>query len=181
MLDKLIDLLWSVWQDLIPIIVVQPYNNCVQTRMGRLLRILPGGGWYWKIPLMDHIVTERVVPRTERLTGLATTTLDGKSIGFDAVITCRVADVQKAVMEVNDLKDAIADTCAGIIGTELSSRVWLDIVGGEAVEGLTAACRKRGWRWGVEIQLVQLTGVAPVKNLRVSLSSHAHMVGRDEV
>lgn len=173
MLDKLLDFLREIWNDLIPLEVVPPYNGGVQLRMGRPLRLLHGGEWYWKIPFADHIITEPVVPRTEKLTGLATTTSDGKAIGFDAVITYRISDVQKALLEVNDLKDAIADTCAGIIGTELSNREWSAIIHGDTVEELTAACRKRGWKWGVEIQLVQLTGVAPVKNLRVSLSGHA--------
>jgi len=172
-LDKLLDFLKEIWNDLIPVEVVPPYNGGVQLRMGKLLRALEGGRWYWKVPFADHILTESVVPRTERLTGLATTTMDGKAIGFDAVITYRISDVQKALLEVNDLKDAIADTCAGIIGTELNNAVWLDIVHGNTVETLTKACRARGWKWGVEIQLVQLTGVAPVKNLRVSLSGHA--------
>jgi regulator of protease activity HflC (stomatin/prohibitin superfamily) len=176
MLDKLLEFLKEIWNDLIPVEVVPPYNGGVQLRMGKLLRVLEGGGWYWKIPFADHIITEHVVPRTERLTGLATTTMDGKAIGFDAVITYKISDVQKALLEVNDLKDAIADTCAGIIGTELHSAVWEDVIRGELVETLTAACRKRGWKWGVEIQLVQLTGVAPVKNLRVSLSGHSQHV-----
>jgi regulator of protease activity HflC (stomatin/prohibitin superfamily) len=174
MLDKLLDFLREIWNDLTPIEVVPPYNGGVQLRMGRFLRVIEGGHWYWKVPFADHIITEHTVPRTERLTGLATTTSDGKAIGFDAVITYRISDVQKALLEVNDLKDAIADTCAGIIGTELNERVWSDIIHGNVVESLTAACRRRGWKWGVEIQLVQLTGVAPVKNLRVSLSGHAH-------
>ncbi len=175
MLDKLLDWLREIWNDLIPIEIVPPYNGGVQLRMGKLLRVLEGGHWYWKIPFADHMITDHVVPRTERLTGLATTTSDGKAIGFDAVITYRISDVQKAVLDVADLKDAIADSCAGIIGTELSNKTWIEIVHGETVEELTAACRKRGWKWGVEIQLVQLTGVAPVKNLRVSLSGHAHI------
>jgi len=174
-LDKLFEFLKEIWNDLIPIEVVPPYNGGVQLRMGKLLRVLDGGRWYWKVPFADHILTESVVPRTERLTGLATTTVDSKAIGFDAVVTYRISDVQKALLEVNDLKDAIADTCAGIIGTELSNRSWADIVHGETVEALTKACRARGWRWGVEIQLVQLTGVAPVRNLRVALSGmNAH-------
>lgn len=175
MLDKLFELLHAIWNDLIPIEVLPPYNGGVQLRMGQLLRVLEGGKWYWKIPFADHIITEPVVPRTERLIGLATTTLDNKAVGFDAVITYRISDVQKALLEVNDLKDVIADSCAGIIGTELSNATWANIIHGETVESLTAACRKRGWKWGVEIQLVQLTGVAPVKNLRVSLSGHAHI------
>jgi regulator of protease activity HflC (stomatin/prohibitin superfamily) len=172
-LDKLLEFLKEIWNDLIPVEIVPPYNGGVQLRMGALLRVLEGGRWYWKIPFADHVITEPTVPRTERLTGLATTTADGKAIGFDAVITYRVSDVSKALLEVHDLKDAIADSCAGIIGTELSNVVWAHIINGDMVDSLTAACRKRGWRWGVEIQLVQLTGVAPVKNLRVSLSGHA--------
>ena len=173
MLDKLLDFIVSIWNDLTPVEVIPPYNGGVQLRMGKLLRSLEGGGWYWKVPFADHIITEHTVPRTERLTGLATTTSDSKAIGFDAVITYRISDVQKALLEVSDLKDAIADSCAGIIGTELSNSSWADIVHGDTVELLTKACRARGWKWGVEIQLVQLTGVAPVKNLRVSLSGHA--------
>jgi len=175
MLDKLLDFLKEIWNDLIPVEVVPPYNGGVQLRMGAVLRVLEGGAWYWKIPFADHIITEHVVPRTERLTGLATTTVDGKAIGFDAVITYRISDVRKALLEVADLKDAIADSCAGIIGTELSNVSWVHIINGDMVDPLTASCRKRGWKWGVEIQLVQLTGVAPVKNLRVSLSGHAHV------
>ena len=175
MLDKLLDWLREVWHELVPIAVLHPYDGAVHLRMGKPLRVLEGGRWYWKIPFADDILNEHVVPRTDRLTGLATTTSDGRAIGFDAVITWRISDVQKAMLEVSDLKDAIADSCAGIIGTELSNRTWIDIIHGATVDELTAACRKRGWRWGVEIQLVQLTGVAPVKNLRVSLSGHARL------
>jgi regulator of protease activity HflC (stomatin/prohibitin superfamily) len=175
MFDKLIDILREIWSELVPVEIVHPYNGGVQLRMGRLLRVLEGGSWYWKIPFADAVLTDHTVPRTERLTGLATTTVDGKAIGFDAVITYRISDIQKALLEVSALKDAIADSCAGIVGTELSNTTWTDIVHGNTVDALTAACRKRGWKWGVEIQQVQLTGVAPVRNLRVSLSGHAHL------
>lgn len=175
MFDKLFEILTNIWNYLVPIEIVHPYNGTVQLRMGKFLRVLEGGNWYWKIPIIDHTLTEHVVPRTERLTGLATTTIDGKAIGFDAVITYRVSDIQKALLDVTDLKDAIADSCAGIIGTELSNTKWDEIVHGNTVDALTSACRKRGWKWGVEIQQVQLTGVSPVKNLRVSLSGHTRL------
>ena len=174
MFDKLFDVLAGIWHELVPVEVLPPYVGGVQLRMGKFKRVLEGGRWYWKIPFADYMVTSDVVPRTERVTGLATTTVDGKAIGFEAVITYRISDVQKALLDVHDLKDAIADSCVGIIGTELSNAKWDDIIHGETVELLTAACRKRGWRWGVEIQLVQLTGIAPVKNLRVSVAGQVH-------
>jgi regulator of protease activity HflC (stomatin/prohibitin superfamily) len=172
--DRIFDILSVIWHDLMPVVAVDPYEGAVQLRMGAFKRVLEGGNWYWKIPFVDRIIPEHVVPRTERLNGLATTTVDGKAIGFDAVITYCISDIKKATLQVSDLKDAIADSCAGIIGTELSNSTWEDIVHGKTVEMLTTACRKRGFKWGVEIQQVQLTGVAPVKNLRVSLSGHGH-------
>ena len=66
------------------------------------------------------------------------------------------------------MKDAVADTCAGVIGTELSNKEWGAIRNGEVSEYLTAVCRKRGWKWGIEVHAVQLMGVALVKNLRIS-------------
>lgn len=174
MWDKLLDFLSSIWNELLPIAVLNPYTGGIQIRMGKVFRVLEGGNWYWKIPFADYILHDFVVPRTERLTGLATTTQDGKTIGFDAVITYSIQNIQKALLEVHDLKDAIADSCAGVIGTELNNRLWADIIHGDTVDALTEACRKRGVKWGVKIQLVQLTGVAPVKNLRVSLSGHTH-------
>lgn len=170
MFDKLFEILGGLWAQLIPLKILDPYEGGVMLRMGAFRRLLEGGRWYWRIPFVDQSICEHIVPRTERVTGLATTTTDGKSVGFDAVVTYRISDVQKALLDVSDLKDAIADSCAGIIGTELSNSSWDDIVHGKTVENLTAVCRKRAWKWGVEIQQVQLTGVAAVRNFRVSLN-----------
>lgn len=170
MFDRLFEILQSIWTALLPFTVLDPYEGGLLIRLGKFKREL-GPGFHWVLPFhIDRVIPEHTVPRTERIYGLATTTKDGKGIGFDAVVTWRINDLQKSILEVSDLKDAIADACAGIIGTELSNSTWEDVLHGNTVEGLTAACRKRGWKWGVEIQQVQLTGVALVKNLRVSLS-----------
>lgn len=171
MFDRIFDVLVGIWEHLVPIVVVDPYEGAVQIRMGAFLRELKSGSWYFKIPFADRVIPEHVVPRTERIGGLATTTSDGKAVGFEVVVTYRINDIVKATLEVSDLKDAIADSCAGIIGTELSASSWNDIVHGNTTENLAAACRKRGWRWGVEIMSVQLTGVCQVRNFRISSGS----------
>jgi regulator of protease activity HflC (stomatin/prohibitin superfamily) len=173
MFDRLLDIVVALWESLMPFVILDPYEGGIMLRLGSFRRELVGGKLYWRIPWADRVIPVNVVPRTERLTGLATTTSDGHAVGFDAVVTYQISDLKKAVLEVDDMKDVIADSCAGIIGTELSNATWQDILHGKTVEGLTAACRKRGWRWGVEILQVQLTGVATVKNFRVSLN-HGH-------
>lgn len=172
MLDKLVDFIIQSLRAFQCGVVVHQYEGAVLLRLGVFKRELKPG-FHWLLPFfIDFTLHEYVVPRTERISGLSTTTRDGKSVGFDAVVTYRISDIVKATLEVHDLKDAIADSCAGIIGTQLSESSWEDIRNGTAVEALTSACRKRGWKWGVEIQGVQLTGVAIVKNLRVALSDY---------
>lgn len=174
MLDKLWELLSASLSAMAFWTVIDPYERGLLLRLGLFRRVLEPG-FHLRLPLhIDRVISENIVPRTERLSGLATTTKDGKSIGFDAVVTYRISDIEKALLEVNDLKDAIADSCAGTIGSALSNVTWEDILHGDAVDALTASCRKRGWRWGVEIQSVQLTGVALVKNLRLSMSGMPH-------
>lgn len=167
-LEKLFELVQSAWQALLPFVVIAHYQEAVLLRLGIYKRNL-GPGFHWIIPLhFDSVLHEDVKPRTERLPGLSTTTSDGKSIGFDAVITYFISDIKKAILEVHDLQDAVSDTCAGVIGMELANAEWSQIWHGEVVENLTAVCRKRGRKYGIEIQSVQLMGVALVKNIRIS-------------
>jgi len=147
--------------------IVHPYEGGLVLRLGIYNRELKPG-FNWLIPLkVEHIITEHTVPRTSRIHALSTTTKDGKTIGFEAVVTWKINDLQKSLLEVSSLKDAIMDCCMGVIGTELSESVWDDIVHGKMTESLTSACRKNGWKWGVEIIRVQLTGVAVAKNIRL--------------
>lgn len=169
MLDRLIDALFAIWKALLPWQVIQPYERAVLLRLGTFRREL-GPGFHWIIPFhVDVVLNDHVTPRTTRLGGLSTTTRDGRAIAFDAVVTYRVHSIKTAILEVTDLKDAIADACAGQIGTTLARFDWEAIWKTEdALEALHADCRKRGFKWGVEILAVQLAGIALVKNLRIT-------------
>jgi regulator of protease activity HflC (stomatin/prohibitin superfamily) len=174
MLDKLIEVLLGAIDLFRFWVVLKPYERGILLRLGLFKKEL-GPGIHWKFPFgIDFVYDEIVVARTASVSALSTTTSDGKSIGFDAVITYCISDLKKAALQVYDVADAITDSCAGIIGTELTKKTWDDIKSGEVVEGLTAACRKRGFRWGVEIQSVQLKGIAIVKNIRLAVDMPSH-------
>lgn len=174
MFDRLWELIQAIWAALIPFVVLEPFEAGILTRLGKYKREI-GPGFHWVVPFhIDKVWHEHTTPRTDHLTGLATTTTDGKAIGFDAVVTWKINDMTKALMETTDLKDAIADTCAGQIGTTLAESDWASIRDGKTVEQLTKACRARGWRWGVEVMQVQLSGVAVVKNFRITGQSQPH-------
>jgi regulator of protease activity HflC (stomatin/prohibitin superfamily) len=147
--------------------IIDPYEGGLVLRLGKFHRELKPG-FNWLIPLkIERVISEHTVPRTSRIHSMSTDTKDGMTIGFEAVVTWKINNIQKSLLEVSSLKDAIADCCMGVIGTELTESNWDEIKGGKTIEALTNACRKNGWKWGVEIIRVQLTGVARARNLRL--------------
>jgi regulator of protease activity HflC (stomatin/prohibitin superfamily) len=167
MLDRLIEFLleciglFQFW------IVLDPYEEGVLLRLGKFKRCL-GPGFHWRIPFyVDQILFLHTVPQTHSLGDESVITSDGRAVAFHAIVTFRVKDIQKAVLEVADVDHAVRDACAGEVGRVMRESSWTDIIGNDILDKLTAACRKRGWRWGIEIMSVQLAGLALVKNIRL--------------
>jgi regulator of protease activity HflC (stomatin/prohibitin superfamily) len=147
--------------------IIHPYEGGLVLRQGIYHRDLKPG-YNWLIPFgIEHTITEYTVKRTSRIHSMSTDTKDGMTIGFEAVITWRINDLHKSLLEVSALKDAIMDCCMGVIGTELSESTYEEIRHGKVAEALGAACRKQGWGWGIEIIRVQLAGVARARNFRL--------------
>ncbi len=167
MLDRLLDFLLSSMKAMAPFVIIQHYERAVLLRFGLFRRVLEPG-FHWRLPFrIDEASYENVKPRTTHISGLSTTTKDGKSVGFDAIVTWSIVDIEKALLEVNDIQDAITDACAGEIGTRMTEETWDAICSGAAWDKLTTACRRRGKKWGINIEEVQLAGVSLVKNIRL--------------
>lgn len=149
-------------------VVVRSYEQGVILRLGKFNRVIDPG-LHWMLPLgVDVALTESVVMTTKSLGNLSTTTSDSRSVCFECIVTYEIADIQKSLLLVNRVEDAIIDACQGIVGTTVSSMTWADLMNADATtEKLSAACRKRGWRYGVKILTVMLAGVSVVRNIRL--------------
>lgn len=175
MFDRLVDIflqfvgLGKFWY------VCEPYEAGVLTRLGKFVTVLEPG-FHWCVPLgIDHVSTEHTVPRTHMLGPQSATTKDGRQIGFEAVITVRVSDIRKALLEVEHSEDAVRDSCAGTIGQVLSTCTWDDIIGDEAVlEKITKACRPKGFRFGIEVMQVQFSSMALTRSIRLLQTKEIH-------
>lgn len=176
MFDKIFDILAAIGHALLPWVVLQPFEAGVLTRLGTFKRVLgPGFHWVWPVGI-DKVWDHSTTPSTHHISGLCTTTKDGKAIGFDAVITYQIVDIEKAVLKVTGVEHAVIDACQGIIGAALSEATWEEILHGAVVEELTKLCNRRAKKWGVEIMSVQPVGTCLVKNIRLSGLNGAHTV-----
>lgn len=171
MFDRLIDLLVG-WLELLKFWhVVDPYEEALVLRLGKLHRHLLCG-WHPILPFgIDRVLDEHTVPAVHSLGNESVTTRDGKSIGFHAIVTYRVRDIEKILLEVEDGNHAVLDACAGEVARVLRESTWEEIGQPEILDKLTSAARKRGFRFGVEIISIQLAGLALCRSIRLMNST----------
>lgn len=167
MLDRLIDVLVQLWGEFWPLVIIQPYERAVLCRAGKFKRVLEPG-WYLKWPVIDIVLNDHITSHVHHITGQAVTTQDGREIGYSVIVTYKIADIEKATLEVTEVKDAIVDACTGVIATALADRTYEDVMHSRVLGELLRLCRVRGRRWGIDVEDVQLAGVCRVRNIRLS-------------
>jgi len=167
MLDRLMDFviqflsLGKFW------VVIYAYRRGVLLRLGKFERVLePGFHFIWPLHI-DYAISDVVVMRTHHLGALATTTADGKQAGFEVIVTHKIHDIEIALLKVDKVEDAIKDACLGTVGQVLSGLNWGELNQPGTTDLLTAACRKKGWKYGIEVISVQLAGISIVRNIRI--------------
>ncbi len=176
MFDRLIDVIVAMGEACLPWKVVRPWERGVLVRLGKYKRVLEPGFHFIYPFRIDEVWDDAVVARTHTFEG-GTTTKDGKQIGYTCVVTFQIADIEKSTLRVHEVKDAVVDTCMGVVGVALSDATWEDVLHGRVGDELTKLCRARGWKWGIEIVGVQLAGASLVKNIRLTGTHHTEHVG----
>jgi membrane protease subunit HflC len=166
MFDKLVDLIINWIDQLLPIVIVPSYEEGVQMRFGKFKRVLEGGV-YFKIPFFDEILRQHVVVTTLSLPAQSLYTIDKQNFVVKGVIKYRISDVKVFLMEVYDAQDALSDMTMSIIKNVIVSLHAEKCIDPELDNLLTKKVRVEAKKWGVDVQQVTLTDVAPIRSYRL--------------
>lgn len=172
MLDRIVDFLQSIVTNFQFWAVVYHYEKGVLLRFGKFNRVLEPGV-HWCIPFhIDHVMVDNVVTRTVHLGAQSLTTRDGKSIVVSAIVTMSIADIHKALLEVESIEHAMMDSCYAAVANHVDASTWEMLHGEEAFKTLTRECKRAGKRYGLEIERVQLADLAVCRTYRMINSEH---------
>jgi len=166
MFDKLVDLLVQWIEQLLPVVIVPSYEEGVRLSFGKFRKVLHPG-IHFKIPFADEILRQHVVVTTISLPAQSLYTLDKQNFVVKGVIKYKIADVKTFLLEVYDAKDALSDMTMSIIKNIVISIPAEKCIDPELDVILTKKARVEAKKWGVEIQQVTLTDVAPIRSFRL--------------
>jgi regulator of protease activity HflC (stomatin/prohibitin superfamily) len=164
MIDKLIDTLIQVWDSVKFWEIVLHYEKGIRLRRGVFKEVLEPG-WHWKIPVVDHIISDNVVTRTNNFSPQALATEDGKTLQVSGILRWNIRDICKALLEVEGLDHAVKDIGFMVIAEAVQTHCYDEVCRAEFTDLLTKAARKIGWRYGIEVEQLGLSDVSPAKTL----------------
>ena len=167
MVDKLLEFFLGVLDLFRFWAVIEQYERGLILRLGRFTQEI-GPGFHWILPFgVERVLHDNVVPRTHRLEPQSLMTADGKVITVTGVITARIANIQKALLEVEGVDHALVDCCTAAIAERVTSSLWEELSTEGFRERLMKECRKQGWKYGLEIERAQLADICPSRSIRL--------------
>lgn len=166
MFDRLIDVITEWWAYLMPAIIIPNYEEAVLLRNGKFIKVL-GPGFHVKLPIFDEVISQHVVVTTLSLPAQSLYTQDKQNIVVKGVIKYKISDVKIFLLEVFDAQDALADMTQSIIKNIIITTPLEQCLDLELDNLLTKKVRVEAKKWGVDIQQVTLTDIAPIRSYRI--------------
>ncbi len=166
MFDKLIEIITHWWFQITPVIIIRDYEEAVLLRFGKFHAVLKPG-MHVKIPLLDEVIDQHVVVTTLSLDAQSLYTMDKQNIVVKGVIKYKISDVKTFLLEVYDAQDALSDMSSSIIKNVIMSMTMEECTDQELDNTLTKKVRVEARKWGVEVQQVTLTDLAPIRSYRL--------------
>lgn len=154
--------LFKFWQ------VIDPYEKGVRIRLGKSNNVVLENGFHWMLPFkLDTIPTLRHVKSVKELGSQTVTTKDDVRIGIQAVVKYEIKDVAKAILEVDDEVEAIAEMTQGIIRTVSTRTNYIDINTETFETEIRDLARKEGDRWGIKVISVTIKSLGKMPTIRL--------------
>jgi len=168
MFDRIFDFLESVWEWIIPFVIIDQYEQGVVLRFGKFQRIL-NPGLRWIIPLgVDAVKYETVVRQTAYLDVQSITSQDGKSVSVSAIVVFTITNIRKFLLEIDEGETDMTNMVYGIITDFVESTIWINIRGKNFNKKVLEKCRRDCENYcGVKIISIKWSDKATARNIRL--------------
>jgi regulator of protease activity HflC (stomatin/prohibitin superfamily) len=154
--------------------VAQQYQRALVFRFGRYMAIR-GPGLFWIIPFVETIIKVDMRVLTDGVEQQETMTKDNVPIKVNAVIWYRVVAPDRAIIEVQDVRNAVIQTALTTLRNTIGQHTLDDVL--KEREKLAALLKERvdtvTEPWGVEIHNVEMKNVEIPESMQRAMAQEA--------
>lgn len=174
MFDKIVEIISHWFYEIVPMLIIPSYEEGVLLRFGNYKKNV-SSGLVFKIPIVDQVITHHIVMTTMTLPAQSLYTQDKQNIVVKGVVKYKIADVKTFLLEVYDANDVISDMTQSIIKNVIMSKSMNECTIQDIDNMLTKKVRVEVRKWGVDVQQVTLTDLAPIKSYRIIGDNLKHL------
>ena len=174
-MSVVIPLMLIAFYFLFAIKIARQWEKAVVLRMGRMLG-LKGPGIFWVIPIVDSVsnwIDQRVM--VTPFSAEKTLTRDTVPVNVDAVLFWVVWDAEKAALEVENYRNAIAWASQTALREVIGQMTLAEILVGRTKmdQQLQKMIDERTTPWGITVQSVEIRDVIIPADLEDAMSRQA--------
>ena len=163
----LLELLLQFGKFFLPWCIVEQWESGVILRFGKFKRPAPPG-FRLRWPLgVETLYTVDTYPRPARLPAQSLTTADGAEVVVSAVVTHRVANAKRVLLECGNAEEALIDSLTGVLAEHVTGASWADLTTREFWDTVRSDAQRKAKTWGIKILTVQPADVARCPSLRL--------------
>ncbi len=166
MFERLIDFLIDVWEQLLPLDVINEYESGVIVRLGKFNRYACTG-LCWKIPFFEQVLSVNSVVTTMQLSSQSLHTQDDVAIVLTAIVKYKIKDVKPILLDVCESRDVLNDVALGAIKYVITTHNYTDIKNVEREREAARLVRKEVNKFGVTIDKITFSTIGRIKSLRI--------------
>jgi regulator of protease activity HflC (stomatin/prohibitin superfamily) len=154
--------------------MAQQYQRALVFRFGRYITTR-GPGLFWIIPLAESVVIVDMRVLTDSVEQQETMTKDNVPIKVNAVIWYRVVAPDRAIIEVQDVRNAVVQTALTTLRNTIGQHTLDDVL--KEREKLAVLLKQRvdtvTEPWGVEIHNVEMKNVEIPESMQRAMAQEA--------
>ncbi len=164
MFDKLITLIQQFLHELLPLFIVEEWDEAIVLRNGKFLKAIKAG-IYFKIPFLDSIWRHTVITQSIDIPPQSVTTADGYNVVVKGIIRFTVSDIKIFLTTITQPADVLTDTTGGMIREIIEDTRWANII--DIDKRLTTEVGKFVKKWGIKVEKVTLTDLQIANSIRI--------------
>ena len=164
MFDKLITLIQQFINELIPIFIIDEWEEAIVLRFGKYFNTYKPGVYY-KIPFFDSVWRYTVITQSIDIPPQSVTTADNKNVVVKGIIRFTISDIKIFLLTITQPQDVLTDTTGGMIREIIENTRWENII--DIDKRLTSEVGKFVKKWGIKVEKVTLTDLQIANSIRI--------------
>lgn len=167
LIEKLLELLLAWYSALLPFHVLGDDQCGLVRRLGRFHRYMKPG-LNWKIPVLEQALSDMAALSSTVLREQSLTTADGKQVTLRGVITYRVVDARRWILDCDSAESVVNDVGCCVLAQLIPTMAAEAVLNGERFSHeLEKKVRARAKHWGIEVDTFGLVDRVATRTYRV--------------